>query len=47
MLTDHVQTVTGPISTEKLGVTITHEHIICDWSLCRGNKNKTLRKQHC
>jgi phosphotriesterase-related protein len=43
MLTDLVQTVTGSIPAEKLGVTITHEHIICDWSLCRGNKNKTLK----
>jgi phosphotriesterase-related protein len=32
----HIQTVTGPIAPDALGVTYAHEHILCDQSLCRG-----------
>jgi len=30
-----VQTVLGPVDPEDLGVTLTHEHVVCDASLCR------------
>lgn len=30
-----VQTVLGQIAPEKLGLTLPHEHIICDSTLCR------------
>ncbi|MGQ0568992.1 MAG: phosphotriesterase family protein [Armatimonadota bacterium] len=36
----HIQTVTGPIPPEALGVTYTHEHILCDQRRCR---NEGLR----
>lgn len=28
----HVMTVFGPVPTQDLGMTLTHEHLICDWS---------------
>jgi phosphotriesterase-related protein len=31
----HIQTVTGPIPPEALGVTYAHEHILCDQRRCR------------
>jgi predicted metal-dependent phosphotriesterase family hydrolase len=31
----HIQTVTGPISPETLGVTFMHEHLLCDQRRCR------------
>jgi phosphotriesterase-related protein len=31
----YVQTVQGPIAPEELGLTLPHEHIICDQGLCR------------
>jgi phosphotriesterase-related protein len=27
-----VQTVRGPVSVDDLGITLTHEHLICDWT---------------
>lgn len=30
-----IQTVTGPIAPEQLGVTYMHEHLLCDQRLCR------------
>ena len=35
-----IQTVLGPIAPESLGVTMAHEHIICDWALSRRNSNR-------
>ena len=40
-----VNTVLGPISPENLGVTLTHEHIICDSSLCRSYTNNKRNLQ--
>ena len=33
----HIQTVTGPIAPESLGITYTHEHILCDQRRCRAD----------
>jgi len=33
----HIQTVTGPIVPESLGITYTHEHILCDQRRCRAD----------
>ena len=35
-----IQTVLGPINSELLGVTLTHEHIICDAGLCKSNRDR-------
>jgi predicted metal-dependent phosphotriesterase family hydrolase len=35
-----VQTVLGPINSELLGTTLTHEHIICDACLCKSNRDR-------
>jgi phosphotriesterase-related protein len=32
-----IQTVTGPIAPEALGITYTHEHILCDQRRCRAD----------
>jgi phosphotriesterase-related protein len=32
----HIETVTGSITPESLGVTYAHEHILCDQRRCRG-----------
>lgn len=31
----HIQTVTGPVAVETLGVTYMHEHLLCDQRRCR------------
>jgi len=40
-----INTVLGPISPENLGVTLTHEHIICDSSLCQSHTNNKRNLQ--
>ena len=36
----YIQTVLGPIEPDKLGFTLPHEHIICDYLLCRSRANR-------
>ncbi len=36
----YLQTVLGPVKQEKLGLTLPHEHIICDASLCRSRRKR-------
>lgn len=36
----HIQTVLGPVKQENLGLTLPHEHIICDASLCRSRREQ-------
>jgi len=36
----YIQTVLGLLKKEELGMTLPHEHIICDASLCKTNQNR-------
>jgi phosphotriesterase-related protein len=39
----YVQTVLGKIDPKKLGLTLPHEHIICDYTLCRSTRSGEKR----
>ena len=36
----YVQTVLGRVKPTELGVTLPHEHILCDWTLSRSNRDR-------
>lgn len=39
---EYIQTATGPISASALGVTMMHEHVLCDQRLCRNMPRRGL-----
>jgi predicted metal-dependent phosphotriesterase family hydrolase len=41
----HIQTVTGPIAPETLGMTYMHEHLLCDQRRCRADGLRRPRSE--